>query len=247
MIVARPPRAVILLALALIPAAVLIGCETTRERSARLAKENKFQLADEESVNVTRKNRDVKVTEAKVLTDDFGQAAVVVVEVDADRPSLNVPIELTIEDSAGAQMFKNDTPGLDSALTGPAALPAKGEAFWVYDQLTLTGKPGEAKAEVGKGEPFVKGPLPEFEISRTELESDADGVLMAGTIAGDHKQTQRKLVIYGLARKRGKIVAAGTAQLEKLAVGRRARFQMFFVGDPSGADVSYFIPPTAVS
>ncbi|MFY9487886.1 MAG: hypothetical protein WAP35_04200 [Solirubrobacterales bacterium] len=242
----RGTRAICLLTAAVVTVVVVTGCETTRDKSARLAKENKFKIADEKSVNVVRDNRDVKVTETKVLTDDFGQAAVVVLDVKADRPSLKIPIELTVEDDKGEPLFKNDTPGLDAALTGPSALPAKGEVFWVYDQLTLASAPGDVVAEVGAGTALTKGQLPKFEISRTEIESDADGALMVGTVAGDHKQLQPNLVIYGLARKGGKIVAAGTAQLEKLKPGRRARFQMFFVGDPSGADVSYFVPPTAV-
>lgn len=228
-------------------ALALGGCETTREKSARLAKSNDFKLEEQKGVEVKKTNRDVKVVETKVLTDDFGQAAVVVLKVDAKQPLVNVPVELTIVDKSGEQLFRNDAPGLDAALTGPAALPARGEVFWVYDQLTLAGKPEEAKAQVGAGKPLKSGELPQFKVEAGEFEEDADGVLMSGKISGSKAPEQRKLVVYGLARKRGEIIAVGTAQIEKLTPTRRARFQMFFVGDPKGAEIEFFVPPTVVS
>lgn len=223
---------------------MLGGCETTREKSARMAKNNKFKLGTQHGVNVKKTNREVKVVETTVLKDDFGQAAVVVMKIAADHAQLNVPIELSIKDKSGKQLFRNDTGGLDAALTGPAALPARGEAFWVYDQLRLTDEADEIVAQVGKGQAFSGEKLPEFKIIPGEIERDPDGIMLNGKISGASAPAQRKLVIYGIARRSGKIVAAGTAQLEKLTPQRRSRFQMYFVGDPSDADIEFFVPPT---
>ena len=46
---------------------------------------------------------------------------------------------------------------------------------------------------------------------------------------------QRKLVIYGVARKGGSVVAAGRAQIKRLKPGKRARYKIFFIGNPRGA------------
>lgn len=236
------PRLAPLLLVALL-AVLVSGCETTREKSARLAASNTFALAEEQGIDVKRANRDIEVTGAEVLTDDFGQAAVVTMTVDADEPQVAVPVELSIADKQGKELFRNDTPGLDAALTGPAALPAKGEAFWIYDQLTLAGEPGKTEATIGTGKPAT-GKLPEFKVTAGDITDDADGVMLDGRIKSDGGPLQRKIVIYGLAREGKKIVAAGTAQLEKLPPKRRTRFQMYFVGDPKGAEIDFFVPPT---
>ena len=57
---------------------------------------------------------------------------------------------------------------------------------------------------------------------------------------------QRELVLYGVARKGGEIVAAGRAQVRRVKPGGSASFRMYFIGDPRGAELTISVPPTSL-
>ena len=50
--------------------------------------------------------------------------------------------------------------------------------------------------------------------------------------------------MFGVARRAGRIVAAGRAVLPELPAGSRLPFQIFFVGDPHGAQLQVSAPAT---
>jgi hypothetical protein len=71
-------------------------------------------------------------------------------------------------------------------------------------------------------------------------------VAATGFAANRSKVDQRKLVITAVARRAGRIVAAGRAQIPRLKPGKRARFQIFFIGDPRGAHLDLEAPPSTL-
>jgi hypothetical protein len=52
--------------------------------------------------------------------------------------------------------------------------------------------------------------------------------------------------VYGLARRGGRIVAAGRAVLPEVAANASAPFQAFLVGAPQGATLEASAPPTTL-
>jgi hypothetical protein len=52
-------------------------------------------------------------------------------------------------------------------------------------------------------------------------------------------------VVYAVARKGGRIVAAGRAVLPEVAPGASIPFQAYFVGNPSGARIQASAPATS--
>ena len=65
------------------------------------------------------------------------------------------------------------------------------------------------------------------------------------TVVNRSAVDQRELVVYALARRGGKVVAAGRAVLPQAAgSGSSTRFQLFLVGDPTGARLEFEPPPT---
>jgi hypothetical protein len=51
-------------------------------------------------------------------------------------------------------------------------------------------------------------------------------------------------VVYAIARKGGRIVAAGRAVLPEVGQGASVPFQAYFVGDPKGARIEATAPPS---
>jgi hypothetical protein len=228
-------------------ALLLGGCETTAQKSARLARENKFKLSEQAGLDVKQASKQIVVVDEHIVSDDYGSAVVVELENRSEQPFVAVPVELSVADAHGDEIFRNDTPGLDRGLTHLASIESGDRAVWIYDQLSNVQRGAKPTAKVGDGKPAKVKELPQFEISGTEIVHDPDGIAINGKIGNRSEVAQRKLILYGIVRRGKKVVAAGTAQVEKLAPKRGARFQMFFIGDPAKGDVEYFVPPNAVS
>jgi hypothetical protein len=85
-------------------------------------------------------------------------------------------------------------------------------------------------------------------VTRPRLEQDpVSGVAAVGFAANRSRVEQRKVVIFAVARKGRRVVAAGRAQINRLKAGQRARFTIFFIGDPRGARISLEAPPTTMN
>ena len=57
---------------------------------------------------------------------------------------------------------------------------------------------------------------------------------------------QRRLVVACVARRGGRVVAAGRAIVNRLAPGKSASYHVFFIGDPRGARMTVVAPPTVI-
>ena len=84
-----------------------------------------------------------------------------------------------------------------------------------------------------------------FNRGRAEITSDpTSGIEAVGTVSNKSDIEQTELVLYAIARKGGKIVAAGRGLIPKLKVGGKTEtYHIFFIGNPSGADVTVIAPP----
>ena len=78
-----------------------------------------------------------------------------------------------------------------------------------------------------------------------ELVNDpTSGLEATGTASNKSEIEQVDLVLYAIARKNGKIVAAGRGQIANLKTsGKPASYHIFFIGNPTGADVTVVAPP----
>lgn len=227
-------------------AIVASGCQTTADRSAELEKQAGSVIADQKGVVVSKQSRDIDVTDTTVLSDDYGTAAIVELKNTSEKNIAKPPITVTIPGSGKEPLYTNDEPGLDPALTSIALIQKGESAFWVNDQIPLLAeKPKKMEAIVGKGEQ-VSGEIPEIRVGKTEFFADNDGASLRGIILNKSKILQTKLVVYGIARKGGKIIGAGTGQVERLAPGRRAGFQLFLIGKYKGAEYEFYAPPTVL-
>jgi hypothetical protein len=101
------------------------------------------------------------------------------------------------------------------------------------------------KVKVGGTSTGVPKIVPKISIASSRLRDDPiDGPEAAGVVVNRSGVEQRKLVIFGVSRRGGQVVAAGRAVVGRLKPHKRARFQLFFIGDPRGGRLSITAPPT---
>lgn len=224
-------------------ALVLCGCESTQERSAEEQHQAKHDVLAAQSAAVTKESPSVRVLQSTVIHSSSGTAVVVALRNTSTHTLQNAPIEVTVRDAHGTTLYQNNASGLESSLSTVSLLPAGQETIWIDDQVTASGVPASASALVGDGTQ-LSGSIPQLSISgtRQSAEAGAEATLSGGVT--NHSQTsQQNLVVYAVARRGGKIVAAGRAVLPEVpAAGTNVPFQIYFVGDPSGAQIQTSAP-----
>ena len=224
------------------------GCETTREKAARVAKSGDDAFR-QEGLAVARANRAVRVVETAVLSDQYGSAAIAVLRNTGPRALADVPLELVVRDRRGRATATNDFPGLEHGLTHVALLPPGREVVWVNDQLTLEGgrpvraavTPGAARATLPAGERI------ELTVENPRLEGDpASGITAVGRVRNHSDVAQRDLIVACVARRGGKVVAAGRAIVPMLRANGNATIHIYFVGNPRDADLTFEAQPSTL-
>jgi hypothetical protein len=232
-----------LLALGLILA--LAGCETTAEKSAKIEPIAKAaaarRRAAEKGLTITHPSRVLAVTQTAIVHDNEGSAAVVTLRNTSGRALRDVPIAITARDAKGTKVYDNSTPGLAPSLVSAPLIEPHGSIVWVNDQVTGAGTPTQLNAEVGEGEP-VSGAVPQLTASGSL--SGSEGATAEGTVVEQSGAPQRELVVYAVAERAGKIVAAGRAIVPVVEPGISGHFQIFLIGNPAGAKLRLTAPPT---
>ena len=224
----------------------LTACESTQSRSARLRAEAKSR-APEKGLKVTKLAPGVKVASTALLSDPNGTALVVELRNSSKRSLAAVPLAVDIADGKGASVYRNDTPGLETSLVSAALLPARRTEVWINDQVTATGTPERAKARAGVGGRVLKAAPPRIVVRVPRLQRDpTSGLAATGRIVNRSKIDQRDLVVNVVARKGGRIVAAGRAVVRRLRAGQDARYQAFLIGKADGARLQASAPPTTL-
>jgi hypothetical protein len=221
----------------------LTACESTQDKSRRLAAQGKGLLA-EEGVAVAKRTRDVKVVSTDVLTDENGTAAVVTLRNVSKRTLWHLPISIDVRGAAGRSVFRNDQPGLEPTLAHVPLL-RPGQTFtWVNDQVSSSGPAHSVRVKVGAGKSIEGARLPKLVLSGRRLQDDpVSGVAAVGLAANRSKVELRKVVVFAIARRGGRVVAAGRGQIARLKPGKRVHFQAFFIGNPRGARIELSAPP----
>jgi len=225
----------------------LSGCETTAEKSAQLERAAKHTTLAQTGLQIAHASTAVKVVSAAVLHDTEGAAAVVTLRNLSRRVLREVPIAIDVENAGGRTLFQNNAPGLETALVSIPSLAPGAEQIWVDDQVPASGAPATVSARVGEA-PAVRGSLPAIEVQGVHLVQEASsGAGAAGTVKNRSRVAQRSLVVFAVARRAGKIVAAGRAVLAEVPAGAKAPWQLFFIGNPGGAKLETSAPATTLN
>jgi len=228
-------------------AVALAGCETSAEKSARLEREAKLLAArtpKQQQLSIGRTSRVVQAVSSAVLGSSEGHAAVVTLRNSSAHAIRDVPLQITLRDARGSSIYSNTGPGLARSLVSVGSLPAHGELTWVDDQVQPAGTPASLTARVGEA-PVVAGKLPALAVTGAQLfEDQVNGVGAQGEIVNRSAITQSELVVYAVATRAGRVVAAGRGILAQAPAHASTRFQVFFIGDPHGGTLHVSAPPT---
>jgi hypothetical protein len=234
------PRSPLPIAIALAGVAlVATGCESTQDKSAKIAAEL-GPVKQEKGLKISRESKDVKVVDTTLLSDEVGTAVAVVLRNTGDEDLIDVPIAIDVLDASGKSVYTNTIPGIEPALTAMPFLGAGEEAVWVNDQVLAAGKPAGVEVRVGASDATFSGEQPAVSVSDPKLEGDPyTGVAAGGDVLNQSGEDLTRLLLYGVAREGGRIVAAGRGAIEPLkANGKKAPYNIYFIGDPRGAEVT---------
>jgi hypothetical protein len=226
-------------------AVVCSGCETTAEKSAKLEKAAKrITRAQQTGLAIAHQSTVVKVVGAVVVRGKEGSAAVVTMRNTSARALRDVPIAISLKDAHGTSVYSNDTPGLARTLTTVALIGAHSDVTWIDDQATTVAAT-RVSARIGEGARADNVSATQVGVQGAHLSEDPSGGFDAEGAVVNHSHTEQdELVIYAVARRNGRVVAAGRAVLSSLGAGASLPFQVFFVGDPKGAQLALSAPPT---
>lgn len=227
-------------------AAVLVvaGCQSTQDKSAAIEEKGGASFKARGLV-VKKASKDVKVLSSAVLSDENGVAAIGVMKNTGKKPLVKVPVSIDVRGKGKKSLFKNDDPGIEPSLASVSLLKPGETIYWTNDQVFAAGKPRAVKVKPGEVPSDAPAKLPEIEVKPAKLVKDSvSGVAAEGRVVNKSDLVQRKLVVFGVARKGREIVAAGRSQVEKLNPGKSAVYQIFFIGNPEGATIELAAPPT---
>jgi hypothetical protein len=230
-------------------ALTLTGCETTAEKSAKLEKQalraNAGALSSK-GLSIAHPSALVKITRSTVLHSSEGAAVVVTLRNLSAHALASLPLAITVHDAHGSPVYSNGTSGLAQSLLYVASIDAHGESTWIDDQVTAGANASSVTAEVGEGT-SVTGAVPRVTVTGTHLlEEPGSGFGAKGSVVNHSAVAQRELVVYATARRGSHIVAAGRAVVAQVPANGTAFFQLFFIGDPSGAQLRFEAPATTL-
>ena len=234
------------IAAAILIAAVLVaGCESTQSKSAKL-EANGADLAKVDKIRIGAENQNIKLLDRQLLTDQYGSAVVLKVRNESGQGQVDIPIVLNVKGANGKSVYKNNIEGLEAGLLGIGLIGPSTDAYWVNDQVLATAKPASFEVKIGTAEGKYPAQVPEIEVSEPKLELDpTSGKFISGTVTNRSSIEQIDLLLSAVALKGDKIVAAGRGLIPKLkADGKPEPYRIYFIGDPTGANIEVFAPPT---
>ena len=241
--IARAVSACVLLAVA----AGVSACESTADKSAKIAAEGRKAVSASETLKI-KPSAELRVARAVVVRGDGGAvAAAVEVRNRGASEQRDVPVLIDVRDAKGASLYKNDTVGLQPALQRLASVRSRQTAWWVNDQVTAAGA-SRVRARVGAAPVAKPGSVPRVRVTGAHFDGDATGRYLTGTVVNPSRAVLTNVPIFAVALKGTRVVAAGRALVPKLpAAGspKKVVFRLFFVGDPRGARVQLTVAPNA--
>lgn len=230
-------------------ALALSACESSQDRSARLASQAKT-LKRASGLRIEHRNPNVRVVRTTVLHDANGTAAVADLRNTGRRPQVGVPLSLEVDDAKGRAVYRNDAPGLDVSLTSVPLVGGGRRSFWVHNQVLSPAKPGKARVVVGAATGRAVGTPPRIELLDIHFDRDSDGISARGVVRNRSRIVQKRLTVSCVARRDRRVVAAGRAVVDKLQphpTKKPVRFAVYFIGDPRGARLECIAPPTVLT
>lgn len=224
------------------------ACESTEQESAKIGREAGPAAAGPSALKLGAANRGVHVSNVSLLSSDGRTAVAAKLTTTSTRAQLNVPLLVNVTGDDGKVLYTNGTGGVEAGLQRIALLGPHASAWWVDDQV-LTSQPGKhVSVRVGTGTSLrSRAKAPVLSARTTHVGEQSGLSTLDGVLVNHSREAQSKVPVFAVAVRGGKVVAAGRAVVGELSgrSGASAPFQIFLVGNPSGAKIELTAVATA--
>lgn len=223
---------------------VAAGCESSFDLAARkrAAAGDVAQATTAEMTAMT--GVDSKV-EGIFMSSD-GLTGAVVVKITAKDPKVSLlwaKIQVSLKDAKGNEVGTNNLAGALPVLIHLSSLPKGGEAYYVNDQIILSGTPTTADVIVD-GVPATVAIPKNLAVSKVQLVADPNlGKSWTTTVTNDSGVRQETIIVQAIVRKGDKVVGTGTAIINGLDADASATVTGYFIGSSDG-EVTVIAPPS---
>ena len=215
--------------------ALVAGCQSTFDQ----AEQARIAAGPVEEVNAAKISQVAGVTAEAlaIIPSADGTTAAVVVKVTAKAAGSSLlwaPLEVKLFDAAGTEVGTNNIPGALPILIHLASVQGGKFAYYVNDQILLSGKPATAKIVVG-GELLPIDAPDNLDVTKPVIVPDPEfGDSWTTTVTNNTGVRQEQLVVQAIVRDGDKIVGAGTANIDGLDPGASIDITGYFIGSSKG-------------
>ncbi len=222
------------------------GCESTEQESSRIGREGERQAAASSGIVLGAPNHSVSVTQVTVVHGGGRAAVAARISSDAAYAQSALPLLLSVEGKAGRQLYSNAIPGLDPSLQHLGRLGARSATWWVDDQVLTSEAPSSVSLKVGSGR-RASANAGALTAAGVRLAGSGAGETVAGEIVSGGGRMRRRVAVFAVALKNGRVVAAGRTIVRSLAgrSGARVPFSALLVGSAAGAKLEVDAVPSA--
>jgi hypothetical protein len=227
-------------ALVLAATPLLAGCVTTQQRNERAKLSAKRLLASRLPLRIGAKPADVRVTSVALISHGHASAVVVELANRGARPAADVPLEVGVRRD-GRRRALNRRGGRDYFDNHVASIAPHGRARWVFVTRHALRHGARAFAVPGASDaslPGRPGVLPSLTSAAVAGKRPTVKVSNGGSVP------QYGLPVYAFARRGGRYVAAGRAQLDHLGTRATATVSLSLVGAGRGAALQTEVLPS---
>jgi hypothetical protein len=224
----------------------LAACESTESESAKIEREAaKSRESEPGALKLGAVNKSVRVSDTTLVSSGGRKAVAVKLTSTATRDQRQLPVLVEVTAAGGKIAYTNQI-GVEPALQHISQLRAHASAWWVDDQVLANQTTRAVRVRVGTGRPQSRRALPLLTASLAHVGGGGAGSI-SGVLVNHSSVAQRKVPVFVVALRGGRVVAAGRALVASLAgrPGASAPFQVTLVGSPAGAKIELTAVATA--
>jgi hypothetical protein len=217
-------------------AIVLTGCVSTQQIAARARLVSARELASQSTTEVGQANPNVTVDHVALILARSGTAVVVSLRNNTSTTLTDLPISIGVR-SGHRELYLNRSANLDYFASHVAALGPHGAADWVFTTARRIAD-GRPVATVGFPDlhPSLAGSLPRLDVT-------PDGAARV-TVSNHSTIPQYDLQVYVVAKRAGRYVGAGIAQVPHLGTRATTSVRVTFIGVAQGVTLKPIAVPT---
>ncbi|HEV7162307.1 MAG TPA: hypothetical protein VGN25_03545 [Solirubrobacteraceae bacterium] len=207
------------------------ACESTEQESAKIAREG---AAGSSALKLGAANHDVRVSDATLLSSGGRMAVAVKLTSTTGRTQANLPVLVNVTGAGGKVLYSNEAGGLEASLQHMPLLRAHQSAWWVDDQVLTSQHTTGVKVKVGTGS---SAPTASPGLTTTAVHTRTQGGVstVTGRLVNGSGKAQSQVPVFAVALEGTRAVAAGSVVVASVAPKASASFQLFLIGNASGA------------